>query len=120
VSEIVAEVILRGRDGRSILDTPTPPMDPDDLERVRPTPGAFSAARAALAARGFKVLDDGATGFGIAGTRALFEEVFSTELSLRTANGEPSWQPERPVEIPEDLSEWVAAVAFSTPPEFFF
>lgn len=119
MSEIVAEVILRGREGQSVLDTPTPPMDPDDLEKVRPTPEAFSAARAALAARGFEVLEDGATGFGIAGTRALFEKVFSTQLARTAANGEPSWQPERPVEIPEDLSEWVAAVAFSTPPEFF-
>lgn len=119
MSEVVAEVILRGPEGQSVADADTPPMSAEELLRLQPTPQTISSARDALAARGFRVLEEGATGFGIAADRSLFQDVFSVHLEWRTTNGEPSWQPEGPIEVPEDLNRWVATVAFTSPPEFF-
>lgn len=119
MTKVVAEVILRGPEGLSINDAATPPLSAAELRRYQPTPDTVDRARAALAARGFGLLETGASGFGIVADHTLFEEVFTTRLEQRGEGDAASWQPETPIVVPDDLSEWIAAVAFPSPPEFF-
>lgn len=120
MSEVVAEVILRGPEGKSIVDADQPPMSPAELAVYQPTLATSAAARAAFESRGFDVHDDGATGFSVSADQNVFEDVFSTRLRVATApDGSEYWQPADAIEIPDDFDPWVAAVVLPLPPEFF-
>ncbi len=120
MSEVVAEVILRGPEGKSIIDADRPPTGSAELAVYQPTFATSAAARAAFESRGFVVHDDGATGFSVSADQDVFEDVFSTHLHIETAaDGSDYWRAADAIQIPDDFEPWVAAVVLPLAPEFF-
>jgi hypothetical protein len=117
VERVSAQCVLRAPDGRSILDAPEGP-GAETAERQMPAPEAFDEAAARLERLGFDVGDRGAATLTVSGDRALFERVFSTRLEWaeEPGTGGPSWRPERPPVVPDELADVVAGVVFPIVP----
>lgn len=124
---VVAQVILRKRDGSSILDS-NAPMTAETIAQYRVEVAVRQEAKAKLEALGFSVTGEGATGFTITGEPALFEQAFQTTLTARHqeegarslgAPERPRFMATRPFQIPADLASLVADVSLPVPPELF-
>lgn len=117
MERVTAQCILRAPHGGSVLDQPEAP-DAETADRLVPAPEAFDDATARLAGLGFDVGDRGAATLTVVGDRALFERVFSTRLEWaeEPGAGGPSWRPERPVVVPDELADLVAGLVFPIVP----
>jgi hypothetical protein len=106
---MIAQVVMRGADGRSILDIegPLTAAAPDrtagDLPEAR-----VEEIRGRLEALGFAVEAGDAAALSVTGPAALFAELFGLEPGMTEAP-----------RIPEDLAPFLAAVMVPPPPEFF-
>ena len=118
--DVIAQVVLRGPDGSSILEA-SQPITAATIARYRVGTDTIQRASIALENLGFKVLAPGPTGFMISGSRALFERVFDTVLQENITRARPGTAPRfvalRPLIIPAELSSVIAAVVMPVPPE---
>jgi hypothetical protein len=117
MERVTAQCVVRAPDGSSILDAPRPPSG-EAADRLTPAPEAFDDATARLARLGFEVGDRGGATLTLVGDRELFERVFSTRLEWveEPGAGGPSWRPDRPVVVPDELVDVVAGVVFTIVP----
>lgn len=116
----------------SVSVEPGPGTDPaakrDDIHRSEPEGDTIALLRDRLKDLGFRIIATGKTGISISGPREVFEEVFRTRLEKRTREvsriGKKRLEVEyfeavEPMNIPEELSGLVEAVALSEPPILF-
>lgn len=119
MERVAAQCVIRAPGGGSVLDAPEAPTA-ETADRLLPAPETFDEAAARLAALGFDVGDRGAVTLTVAADRTLFERVFSTRLEWaeEPGAGGPSWRPERPAVVPDELADVVAGVVFPIAPIF--
>jgi hypothetical protein len=99
---IIAEVVVRARDGSSILDAPGA-ITEETIDRYRASEETRAEAAARLEALGFDVLGSGPTGLTISAERELFERTFGTATA--------------PITVPEELADLIAGVVLPERPE---
>lgn len=120
---VYAEVILRSRDGSSVLDADEPIRSENVASHAVETE-VIEEASDALRELGFEITQTSEVGLTISGPKERFEEVFETTLEERSATAathpgqQPSYEATDPIQIPDELSPYVADIAFPTPPEF--
>lgn len=118
-----AEVILRARDGSSVLDAEEP-VTSENVASHSVEAEVIEEASNALRELGFDIVQTSEVGLTISGSTERFEDVFETTLEERSTSAatdqdrEPSYEATDPIQIPEELSPYVADIAFPTPPEF--
>ena len=112
-TRITAQLIMRRKDGRSILDlkgpvtAASPNRTAGDLPEDR-----IAEVRKRLEAAGFAVEGGNANTLSISGPRALFTEVFGLA-------SDASGMAAQATRIREDLAPYVADVFVPPPPELF-
>ena len=111
---VVAQVVLKRADGKSILDAKGP-LTSDNI-------GAFSVenerireARKRLEKLGFSISSQNQTTLSITGPAKRFTEVFGIEENMISGPSSDI----HAVVIPPDLREFIADVFIPKPPEFF-
>jgi hypothetical protein len=105
--QVIAQVVVRSPEGTSMLDAPGP-VGAETVARHRPSADALREAATRLRERGFDIVQEGPTTLTIAGDKELFERTFATAPGAERAASP---------EIPQDLSDLVAGIAFPRPPE---
>ncbi len=118
---ISAQVVLRSASGKM----PDAHITAETINQYLPSPEAASQARAAYADAGFEVGTLVANNFSITAPAATFEDAFHTKLrrdahgGIQCVRDGGSAQSELPLQTPGgELSQHVAAVTFSPPPDF--
>ncbi|MCP4991761.1 MAG: hypothetical protein GY928_38585 [Colwellia sp.] len=123
---VIAEVVLRGSDGSSILEEES--ISSKTAERYKIDENHMQLARENLLDYGFDVITTSPYSLSIQGDKRLFERVFKTRLRKRQVPISESplreeeqgfFEAQDPIEIPEKLLPYVAAVTFPQPPELF-
>jgi hypothetical protein len=124
---VIAEAILRSKDGSSILDA-TGPITSENISKYRVEKERIDEISNKLAELGFTVRSFGSTSITISGEKDIFERVFHTKLAPRTKDimgtkvegvQETYYEIAEPIQVPEELSSFIADIVLSTPPEFF-
>jgi len=125
--QVVAQIILRIREGRSILGADEP-ITSKTVGKYQVEESVVQDARKKLAAYGFAIGLGGPHGFSISGDKALFERIFHTQLQpsnqFGTEHGSragkgASYEAKAPMVIPEDLSGSVAGIVLPVRPELY-
>ena len=124
---IIANVVLRAKDGSSILDTEEP-ITSKTAVKYKVDDEHIRAAIQRLSAYGFNVQSAGPYSLSLTGNKGLFERVFHTKLRPRSVKltkpddsvaSRTFYEAQEPIIIPEDLLPYIADVTFPVPPEFF-
>lgn len=121
--QVTAQVILRTRDGVSILDT-NESITSENAEVYRVDDATKEQASKQLTRYGFQVDQAGPYSLSITGDKSLFEQVFQTQLERRSGSTSELgvnayYEALSPLELPPDLSSQIAGVILTRPPELF-
>ncbi len=125
--QVVAQVILKARDGSSVLDAEGP-ITPELAAKYDVGAARVQQAAELLSTYGFAVTTTGPYSLSISGNREAFERVFETRLVARRLEGPDTggaahpttfYSAADPIAIPAELGSLVAAVTLPTPPELF-
>ena len=100
--KVIAEVVVRARDGSSILDAPGP-ITEETIDRYRASDEMSAEAAARLEALGFDVLGTGPTGLTISAERDVFERTFGS--------------PTGTINVPGELADLIGGVVLPERPE---
>lgn len=107
---IVAQIILKNSEGKSILDAQKGILASDigsyfvDDDRIR-------SLEEKLVKLGFKVLSNNKTSLSVEATTKIWEDVFKVRYSNK--------YPEKDVVVPDCLSGFIAGVVFVVAPDFY-
>ena len=119
---VSAQVVLKSASGKS-SDGKTA-ITAANIADYSPSPDTVAAAAAGFKDAGFKVGNMVGNSFSVTAPKSTFEKFFKIKLQVGTRGdlkiaGAKSVLDELPLKaLPEDLSQFVAAVTFSTPPDF--
>lgn len=121
--QVTAQVILRTRDGVSILDT-NESITSENAEVYRVDDTTKEQVSKQLTSYGFQVGQAGPYSLSITGDKSLFEQVFQTQLERRSASTSELgvnayYEALSPLQFPSELSSQIAGVILSRPPELF-
>lgn len=122
--QVTAQVILKTREGLSILDT-NESITSENVEAYRVDDATIQQVSKELTRYGFQVGQPGPYSISITGDKSLFEQVFQTQLERRSASstlelGASSYyEALNPLQIPEELSNQIAGITLSRLPELF-
>lgn len=125
--QVTAQVILRKKTGESILDADVS-LTSENIGEYAVEQQVVQEAVARLTALGFTVAQAGPHSLSISSDRALFEQVFGTELALSDEDPGKTAMPtgtgafyeaRKPIAVPADLRSLIAGVVLPTPPELF-
>jgi subtilase family serine protease len=111
-----AEVVLRSRTGRSLSDENVA-ITSNNIEEFSPSDDTIKEATCRLQDMGFSVAATGVT-LTIVGKLSLFEEVFSTKITLgkTSANDNIIIHCEKDPIIPSTLRDIIEKIIFIPPP----
>jgi hypothetical protein len=121
---ISAQVVLKSASGKS-FDSKTA-ITSENIDDYSPSPDTVASAAAGFREAGFEVGNMVGNSFSITATRSTFEKFFKTKLQVEergdvkvaAAKGATRGY-ELPLKaLPRNLSQLVAAVTFSPPPDF--
>lgn len=124
---IIAEIILRSADGTSILDADEA-ITSETIKKFRVEEGVINEAKNKLESFGLTVEQMGATSITVSSEKDVFERVFCTILEVAHVNTmetklegteQAYYVTKIPINIPLDLSDYVADVVLPTPPQFY-
>ena len=120
--KVTAHVILRRRNGSSILEA-TDPITSENVTKYKVDEGIIKEASAKLSAYGFEIGEGGPYSLSITGDKRLFERVFRVRLTAKKS-AEPGiqatfYEVEEPIQVSDELSALIADVALTRPPELF-
>lgn len=116
---IHARALLVTVSGKNILEEQ--PVTAADAEAYRVAAATVSGAEKALAALGFSVeKNSGDNTLGISGSKKLFEKSFGTKLKNETTKETTYYKPAGPVTIPASLQQYITAIVFAEPAEYFY
>ena len=118
-----AEIALRSTSGKALTNQPA--ITSQNIADYLPSQDTAALARTAFTKAGFDVSQPVGVGFSITAPKSVFEKVFKVKLALeerggvKVSAGEGSESYELPVKsLPKELEQYVAAAAFSQPPDF--
>ena len=109
----IAQLVMKRPDGRSILDLESVTAATADLGNVTTDRAAQISNR--LENLGFQVQSGNLNTLSIAGENKLFEDVFGISPTAAMVARTPAHS----TRIPEDLTDFVADVFVTPPPDFF-
>jgi len=123
-----ANATLRPASGRS-RDEPDAHVTVENVREFHAAPEVVAAAVKALAAKGFTVHGQSPLSLSFTGSKELFERVFNVTLTAHRydpltgekspAGGSVYWTAAGPLQVPEDLGQYIERVRFSPPFRFF-
>lgn len=124
---VTAEVILRGADGSSVLES-REAITAENVAGHRVGEEVVEEASQKLEESGFQVLQAGLTSLTISSDKELFEDRFRTKLVDQSTEvlgpdiegAEVAYyEATAPISVPEDLTSLVAGIVLPTPPQLF-
>ncbi len=120
---IIAQVSPRSIGGVSLFDTTTS-ITAQNVHQFHSNESDISAASNELRNLGFEVLQEGPVSISIAGSRKLFEDVFSAKLAMKKATIMEGQETEflasdELLQAPGDLANLIEGIAIAHPAEYF-
>jgi len=125
--KVAAQVILRRRNGTSIVDAEGA-ITADTIAKYQVEKEVIEQASSTLAEMGFAIEQTGPTSLAISGDRVLFEATFRTTLEAKRTEILPGkvvgvettyFEAKEPIIVPEDLASLIADVVLPIPPQFY-
>jgi hypothetical protein len=120
---ISAQVMLRPASGKAIDSKVA--ITADNLAEFAPSPSTVTSASEIFRARGFEVGPMVGVSFSVTGTLQAFEEFFGMRIRIGkdgayefVVNDKVIGHELSSMELPKELHNFVAAVAFPLPPDF--
>jgi hypothetical protein len=122
-SIVSAQVITRPASGQAIGGRLV--ISTENIAKLAPSPSALAVVTAIFRSKGFKIGPFVGISFSVTGAIRTFEELFGMQIRMGKDHAYEFVAENRIVgheltgdELPEELREFVQAVAFPLPPEF--
>ena len=119
---ISAEVMLKSKTSKSMVDTEADKITSQNIEQFRPDSKTVEATKHKLQELGFEVPSYAGVTLTILGKPELFEKVFDVNLTLndaKTKGAGVTVQSDRELTVPISLEELVEKVIFPPRYEYF-